>query len=167
MLIVLYGTSCSGKTSLARELQKIWPTPALHVEADRFVPTIAEERFQDCDEAFKVRLVLAIHQAIAAFGRSGIDAIVDGSMPGDAELRGRCISILRDAAPTTVVAVRCAVDVLRAREASRPDRVQGWAEKQSRTLYDGVDFDFTVDTTDRSPADCAAVVLRACFPPGN
>jgi chloramphenicol 3-O phosphotransferase len=164
MLIVLYGTSCSGKTSLAKELQKIWPTPLLHLEADRFVPTIAEERFADCDGAFKARFVLTFHEAIAAFVRGGFDTIADGSMPGDADLRDRCVQILRDAGPTKLVAVRCSVETLRAREAQRPDRVKGWAEEQNRAIYDGMQFDFTVETTSKPPAECASDLLQALFP---
>lgn len=164
MLIVLYGTSSAGKTTLAKAIQQLWPRPLLHIEADRFVPTIAEERLNECGDDFRAHFALTIHKAIATFGRSGIDTIVDGSMPGETGLRDRCISILRDAAPTRLVAVRCSVDVLRTREASRPDRVQGWAEEQDRTLYDGVEFDFTIDTSSKPAAECARDVLGALLP---
>jgi chloramphenicol 3-O phosphotransferase len=164
MLIVLFGTSSSGKTSIAQALQLIWPTPLLDIEADRLIPTIAEERFHECDDNLKERLVLAMHEAIAAFGRSGIDTIADGSMPGQPDLRDRCIKILRDAAPTKLVAVRCSLDELRAREAARADRIKGWAEEQSKTLYDGVEFDYSIDTTAISAGDCARGLLRELYP---
>jgi chloramphenicol 3-O phosphotransferase len=164
MLIVLYGTSCSGKTSLAEAMQAMHREPLLLIEADRFWPTIAEGRVAKDDADFRSRIVVAMHEAAAAFGRSGVDTIVDGSMPGEPDLRDRCLEILRELAPTKLVAVRCSVDVLRAREALRPDRVKGWAEEQSRTLYDGLDFDFTVDTTTKPADDCARDLLQTLFP---
>lgn len=134
------------------------------MEADRFTPTIAPQRFPECDDGLKTRLILALHEAIAIFGRSGIDGVADGSLPADPVLRDRCFTILRGVPDTKVVAVRCSVEALRRRETARSDRLAGWAEQQSFTLYDGVHFDLTIDTTHRSPADCARVVLQACFP---
>ena len=164
MLVVLFGTTSSGKTSIAQALQILWPRPLLLIEADRSIPTIAPQRFAECDDDFKKRFIVAFHESIAVFGRSGIDAVADGSLPADPVLRDRCFAILRSVPETKVVAVRCSVETLRQREAARSDRVAGWAEQQSLTLYDGVDFDLTIETTDRSPAECAGVLVQACFP---
>jgi chloramphenicol 3-O phosphotransferase len=162
MLIVLFGTSSSGKTSLARALQAIWPRPLLHIEADRFAPTLGPQGA--VDDGLRARIVIAMHEAIAAFGRSGVDTIVDGSLPGEPELRDRCLAILRGVPRTKVVAVRCSVEVLRQREAARGDRVPGWAEEQHATIYEGVEFDLGVDTTEGSAAAWAQTLLRALKP---
>lgn len=164
MLIVLYGTSSSGKTSLAKALQTLWPSPLLHIEADRFVPTIAAGRVPDDDEDFRTRFLVAMHQAIAAFGHSGIDTIADGSLPGEPALRDRCFAILRGGRHTKVVAVRCSVDVLREREAARAHPVPGWAEQQYGTIYEGVAFDYEIDTTSDSPEESARRLLRELIP---
>ncbi len=167
MLIVLFGTSSSGKTSIAQALQILWPRPLLLIEADRSIPTIAPQRFAECDDDFKKRFIVAMHESIAVFGRSGIDTVVNGSLPVDPVLRDRCFSILRGIPDTKVVAVRCSTETLRQREASRPDRLKGWAEQQALTLYDGVAFDANVDTTNRSSGDCASLLLQTLFPENN
>jgi len=108
-----------------------------------------------------------MHEAIAAFGRSGVDIIVDGSLPTESELRDRCLSILRSVPHTKVVAVRCSLESLRQREASRSDRQQGWAQQQAETIYEGVDFDFDVDTTAASSDELATALLGGLFPPSD
>jgi chloramphenicol 3-O phosphotransferase len=164
MLMVLSGTSSSGKTSLAEALQARSPRPLLHLEADRFAPTLQPDHpaLQDAD--FRSRVVVAMHEAIAAFGRGRIDIIVDGSLPTEHDLRDRCLSILRGVPGTKVIAVRCSLESLREREAARSDRQRGWAEQQMRTIYEGVDFDFTVDTTDRPSSELAVALLESLFP---
>lgn len=159
MQIVLYGTSSSGKTSLAQALQTLWPRPLIHIEADRFAPNFGSRHMASEDTDIRTRYVVAMHEAIAAFGRSGIDTIVDGSLPGERALRNDCFAILRRVPDTKVVAVRCSVDELRVREARRSDRPVGWAEEQSRTIYDGLEFDFNVDTTLGTAEDWARVLL--------
>ncbi|MEX0785872.1 MAG: AAA family ATPase [Dehalococcoidia bacterium] len=162
MLIVLCGTSSSGKTSLALALQELAGRPLFHIEADRFAPTLLDE--QRGDPELHERAVLAMHEAIAAYGRSGLDAIVDGSLPTEPPLRDRCLDVLRGVPGTKVVAVRCSVAALRKREASRPDRPAGWAEQQAAIVYEGVDFDASVDTTVRSPKEAAGELLGRLFP---
>ncbi len=165
MLIVLSGTSSSGKTSFAAALQAISPRPLLHLEADRFAPTLRPDHPALQDPEFRSRVVVAMHAAIAAFGRGGIDIIVDGSLPDEHDLRDRCLSILRGVPGTKVIAVRCSLERLREREAARSDRLRGWAEQQMRWIYEGVDFDFSVDTTDRPSNELAAALLASLFPP--
>jgi chloramphenicol 3-O phosphotransferase len=104
-----------------------------------------------------------MHEAIATFGRSGIDYIVDGSLPTDPELRDRCLAILRDVSDTRVIAVHCSAEQLRERERSRPDRARGWAEEQLGLVYGGVDFDGAVDTTTTTPEDAAEQPLQELF----
>jgi chloramphenicol 3-O phosphotransferase len=134
--------------------------PLLHLEADRFAPTLPQEHPAFGDAEFRTRAVIAMHEAIAAYGRSGIDVIVDGSLPTEANLRDRCLAILRDVPDTSVVAVRCSVERLRERETARGDRPIGWAEESMPSIYDGVAFDLSVDTTDASPQELAPLVLR-------
>lgn len=160
MLIVLSGTSSSGKTSLARALQQLSSRPLLHLEADRFAPTLPPDHPAMRDSEFRTRAAMAMHEAIAAFGRSGVDVIVDGSLPTEPDLRDRCLAILRGVPDTRVVTVRCSVVRLREREMSRGDRPIGWAEESAEAIYGGVAFDFSVDTTDASAEEVAGEVLR-------
>jgi chloramphenicol 3-O phosphotransferase len=166
MLIVLSGTSSSGKTTLARAMQELSPRPLLHLEADKFAPTLPPDHLAMRDAEFRRRVVIAMHEAIAAYGR-GVDVIVDGSLPAEPELRDRCLVILRSVPDTRVVAVRCSVERLRERETSRGDRPIGWPEESAEAIYGGVSFDFSVDTTDASAEEVAREVLERLGLPVN
>lgn len=164
MLIILSGTSSSGKTSLARAMLDVSERPLLHLEADRFWPELRPGHPATQEPEFRERMVVAMHEAIATFGRSGLDIIVDGSLPTEPDLRDRCLTILREAPDTRVVAVRSSLATLREREETRPDRPTGWAEESAKVIYEGVEFDATVDTTSGSPEEHARELLRSLFP---
>ena len=163
MLIVLNGTSSSGKTTLAKAMLELSSRPLLHLEADRFAPVL-RLNLPAKDAEFRTRFTVAMHEAIAAFGRSGLDIIVDGSLPTEPELRDACLAILREVPDTRIVAVRCSVAALRQREAVRGDRPIGWAEEQAQIVYEGVTFDETVDTTTGSALEHATTLLQSLFP---
>jgi chloramphenicol 3-O phosphotransferase len=167
MLVVLSGTSSSGKTTLAKAMQSTSKRPLLHIEADRFAPTLPPEHPAWHDTEFRSRAVIAMHEAIASLSRSGLDYIVDGSLPTEPDLRDRCLAILRGVPGTRVIAVRCSIDSLREREAGRDDRPKGWAEEQLSIVYDGVEFDATVDTTSNSAERLAEELLGALLPEGG
>ena len=164
MLIVLSGTSSSGKTSLAIAMQELSNRPLLHLEADRFAPVLRPDHPANGDPQFRRRATVAMHEAIATFGRGGLDIIVDGSLPTEPELRDVCLAILRGVPDTRVVAVRCSVATLRQREAGRDDRPAGWAEEQAQIVYEGVNFDETTDTTNGSSHEHANTLLQRLFP---
>jgi chloramphenicol 3-O phosphotransferase len=160
VLIILSGPSSSGKTTLARAIQAVAVEPLVHLEADRFWPDMPPGPTGE-DHTYRSRVILAVHESIATLGRSGLHVVVDGSLPMERGLHLRCIEILRSVPETRIVAVRCAAEVLRMREAARPDRTSGWAEQQLATIFHEVTFDADVDTSSSSPGDCARDLLQA------
>ena len=58
------------------------------------------------------------------------------------------------------VGVRCEPEVAQARELQRGDRVVGMALDQASRVHEGVRYDFIVDTTTRSPDECAKDVTE-------
>ncbi len=154
---MLSGASSSGKTSLAKALQRRLCAPAVLVEADRSFPDVPS------DHPLWVSLghghgdvVLAFHRSIASWADAGFNLIVDGSLPyEDRKLRAECIGVF---APfdLRVVGVRCSAPELTHREAARPERrPDGWAVQQSRDIHDGMRYAAEVDTTARSSEECA------------
>jgi chloramphenicol 3-O phosphotransferase len=166
MLIVLSGSSSSGKTSLARAIQELSERPLLRIEADLFLSPLPKSKSALLDAGFRERALSAMHEAIAAFGRAGFDVIVDGSLPVESHLRERCLAILRAAAPTCLVRVGCSTEVLRRREALRPDREIGWAEHSTPSIDEGMIYDIEVDTSECSPSEVAATLLSRLFRSG-
>jgi chloramphenicol 3-O phosphotransferase len=57
------------------------------------------------------------------------------------------------------VGVKCDLEVARAREALRPDRVTGMAATQAGVVHKGVTYNLSVDTSHASPESCAAMIL--------
>jgi chloramphenicol 3-O phosphotransferase len=159
MIIVLTGPSSAGKTSVASTLLALCKKPLLHLEADRFWPTLSSVHVYD--DSLRARIVIALHDAIATLGRNGLDVIVDGSLPTDRALHYRCLEILRSVPGTLVIGVTCSPEMLAQREATRSDRNAGWAERQSGIVFEGVELDAIVDTSHRSPDECVEELLRA------
>jgi chloramphenicol 3-O phosphotransferase len=62
------------------------------------------------------------------------------------------------------VGVNCDPLVAAAREAARPDRVQGMAAAQALTVHDGVRYDIVVDTTEDSAEKCARQIADRLIP---
>ena len=62
------------------------------------------------------------------------------------------------------VGVTCDLDVARAREVLRPDRVPGQAESQATVVHEDVTYDLVVDTSSATSESCAAEVLEWLSP---
>lgn len=158
LVIVLSGSSSSGKTTLAHALRDRLPSPCLHIEADRAFPNLPEVRRGaelDLDH-----VVLTFHKSIAVWAASGFNLVVDGSLPyGNPQLASACLSVLHPY-DLRLVCVRSSIPVLETRERARPDRPLGWAVQQSRHINDELDLDIEVDTSSTaSPAECANVII--------
>jgi chloramphenicol 3-O phosphotransferase len=82
------------------------------------------------------------------------DVFLDGG-----ESQGRLAESIQDL--TVVwVGVRCEPGVAEARELRRGDRVQGQARDQALRVHEGVRYDLIVDTTVRSPKECATHITE-------
>ncbi len=57
------------------------------------------------------------------------------------------------------IGVHCRLDIAVNREANRPDRSTGMAASQASAVHRGVKYDLEIDTTDRTPSNCARDIL--------
>lgn len=179
-VIVLNGTSSSGKSTLARALQARLEGPWLGVGIDTVVfalpkayldlPLWAEVfRYVPAEPGstapFRIetgelgqRLVSGMHGMVAALVDEGNDVIVDhvlvepGWLP---DLRDR----LSDAR-VLVVGVRCPLEVVVERERTRRDRTVGQAAALFDVIHRG-GYDVEVDTSTSSPEAAADVIASA------
>lgn len=172
-LIFLNGATSSGKTSIARALQKQLARPycvtgiddafamlpgRLHNNRDGF--------FFDRDECGLVRLnfgpiglacLKAHHRSVAAIARSGIDLICDEVILSD-ELRQDWLDVL-DGVPTAFVGVHCSLDELERREINRGDRVIGQTRGQFAIVHAKMRYDIEVDSTQKPPSMLALEIV--------
>lgn len=178
-IILLNGTSSSGKTTLVRALQAALPDPWLEIGIDRFVFALPK-RYLDqplWSEVFRYvpapargggaftietgplgqRLVAGMHRTVAALASVGLDVIVDHVLLERAwldECRERWAPF-----PLLVVGVRCPLEVVVAREASRRDRTIGQAAAQFAVVHRWGGYDLEVDTSELTPEAAAERIV--------
>lgn len=185
-VILLNGSSSAGKTTLAQMLQQILPEPWQLISLDQFrdgLPArfrglnspagtpgarglnitpvegdgrrVTAIRFGDVGE----RMLRGMRRAVAAFARGGDNVIVDDLLLEEAYVRDYVEAL--HGLSVTLVGVRCPLDVVNAREASRPGRFPGTAESHFDTVHAHCRYDVEVDTHSTPPRACAERVVRA------
>jgi len=180
-VILINGTSSSGKTTLVRALQAALPDPWLEIGIDRFVFALPK-RYLDqplwsevfryvrpdgaTDGPFRIetgelgrRLVSGMHRTVAALADSGLDVVVDHVLL-ESEWLDECRRLW---APFDVlfVGVRCPLEVVVERERSRRDRTIGQAAAQFEVVHRAGGYDLEVDTSRLGPEEAAARVVAA------
>jgi chloramphenicol 3-O phosphotransferase len=180
-IILVNGTSSSGKTSLIRALQAALPDPWLEIGIDRFVFSLPRRYLEQpgwsevfryvrpagrTDGPFRIetgplgqRLVAGMHATAAALAEEGLDVIVDHVLLERAWLID-CAERWRDLA-VLFVGVRCPLEVIERRERERRDRTIGQAAAQFEVVHRWGTYDVEVDTSRLGPDEAAAAVVAA------
>jgi chloramphenicol 3-O phosphotransferase len=182
-IVVLNGTPRSGKSTVARALQRSSDGIWINLGVDVFADVIPEglrpgiglrpggER-PDLEDAM-VALFDALYASVVASSRSGLNVVVDVGHHDDyskplgilARVAGELCAL-----PAYFVGVRCPVEVIMARrdagaggryatsapDGTVPDIVGRW----ERAVHDPGVYDLEVDTSRASPEACAAAVVR-------
>jgi len=172
-VILLNGSTSSGKTSIARVLQAQLPQPYLHAGIDTIFPllppslceTVLGYRFErEPDGAMPIVLgdgFLGVARAWRRMVRAGVDAgqrfIIDDVWltPADRPDWAAALAGL----DVVFVGVRCDLDELLRRELARGDRGIGQALSQQKTVHSFGGYDLKVDTTATSAQACAGQIL--------
>ncbi len=188
-IVILNGAPRSGKSSIAAALQNGFGEPWLNLGVDafarmtpaRYLPGIGlrpgGER-PDLEPAVQ-KLYAALYESIAALARQDLNVVAD---VGHHDSYSKPLGILRECArrlkglPVLFVGVRCPIGVILARRAASVDHyvkaspgdpvpapVQRWQDAvHAHGLYD-----LEVDTSTRSPQDCADAIRAALAKPEN
>jgi chloramphenicol 3-O phosphotransferase len=182
-VVVLDGTSSSGKTTLARNLQarlvaaaELWIVTGVDdyfAKLPRAWYAIGGHRGPHADEGFvfdtdvpggfEMRMgpavctmLRAYRESIGAMARAGINVIVDDVQLRDVEWEMWQHAV--EGLDVTWVQVRIDLDILVAREEARADRVLGMARWQYDQVHRNPTYDVTIDTGVLDP-DAAADAL--------
>jgi chloramphenicol 3-O phosphotransferase len=184
-VIVLNGPSSSGKTTLARALQRrfaadgtCWfvyamddyfaKVPPEWVTAGKHIGAYAEQGvvLETVDGAFRMRLGPIGRQVLAAWRgavgsavRAGLNVIADDVILAKEEWNAWQVEL--DGLDTHWVRVHIALDILEARELARGDRIPGHARAQYEDSYRYATYDAEVDTGKLDPERAADAVIRA------
>ncbi len=184
-VILLNGSSSAGKTTLARMLQQLLDAPWQLISLDQFrdglparfrglnspdgtpgarglnvlpvdagIERVTAIRFGDVGE----RMLQGMRRAVAAYAREGGNVIVDDLLFEKAFLLDY-LEALRGL-EVTFVGVRCPLEVVNAREASRPGRFPGTATAHFEQVHAHCLYDVEVDTGSTTPRACAMRVIE-------
>ena len=154
-IIVLNGTSSSGKTTLARELQAKCHEVYLLCSLDAFwnmtpygIPA-GSKNFPNMKQA--------LSKSVRALAETGHNVIVDIVFCGHKtyfeltkELKGLNFSLVK---------VECSLEELRKREVARGDRTLGLAESQYDSVHEGILYDLNINTQTSSLEECAQKII--------
>jgi chloramphenicol 3-O phosphotransferase len=163
-ILILTGASSTGKTTIARALQRLTPTPTVFVAADDFdLPRDAQSlvvlRQAGEDEAAVLQAAMfrAFYEGLARWPANGVSAIAETIFLDEDQPR-----ICRDAlrgVPHVIVRLVCDREVRAERERRRRDRRLGRSDEtaQAEVIPDGLALE--LDTTDCLPADATTKLL--------
>ena len=157
-VIVLNGTSSSGKSSIAAELLSILDDTYYHLPRDAFNAMRARRPVDDEQlESILDKMVRGYHRAVAGMAATGNNVIADHVV----RERSWALDLLDVLSGDVVlVGVRCPLPELIRRETERGDREPGIAARQYDRVHRDLPYDLTVDTSVESPRECALRVAR-------
>lgn len=160
-IVVLNGTSSSGKTTVARAFQERAPRVFLNISIDTILyalPPSAFARLRRGDDLFRDS-VRAFYACVRTLADLGHDLVIDHALvsEAEAELLKAAVSGHR----VLMVGLECPVDVLEARERARGDRVIGLAAAQCGRIHQWLQYDLVIDTASVSTEDAAERIAAA------
>jgi chloramphenicol 3-O phosphotransferase len=163
-ILILNGTSSSGKTSILEVLQTTLDDPYLNAGLDKFI-WMLPTRYLDrplwdqvlglAGEAGPLghRLVSGMHHGIAALSRAGNNVLADHVLVEPSWVR-ECADTFASL-PAHLIGVRCPLEVVEEREKARRDRTLGQARIQFDLVHAHGVYDLEVDTSVESVDACA------------
>lgn len=172
MLLVLNGTSSSGKTSISAELIKQKEIPFYHVSIDDFFMNyndfinnkypdepVREIDHQVVSQILDDSIVSVYYSTIKLLSEMGFNVIVDTVFDNDKRFNEFWDHF---AARTTTlfVGVLCSREELIRREQARGDRQIGLVDAQFDSVYSFDEYDLEVNTEEWTPAECAEQILN-------
>lgn len=160
-IILLNGTSSSGKSTVGKLLQECLRDPEwLLLSIDDTLGNLPDHAFETKVKFSKnlLHIIPGFHRSIAAFAMEDVPVIVDHVFQEDGWFQDfieatKGISVL-------LVGLKCPIDVIEAREKSRGDRETGLGRMQFPKVHQGIKYDLEIDTSRLSPAECVARIVE-------
>ncbi|WP_268626097.1 chloramphenicol phosphotransferase CPT family protein [Paenibacillus alvei] len=169
IIVLMNGTSSSGKTSISIELMNQKEIPFHYLSIDNFIKEFNDkfldvvEPTREVDQQSIAQIIFdplfsVYYSTIKLFSEIGVNVIVDTVIDND-EWFNLCLDLFFDH-PTLFVGVICSKEELARREQIRGDRVIGLAASQFSKVYCIDEYDLEVNTEEMNPIECAEKILR-------
>ena len=152
-IIFINGVSSSGKSSLAKEIQRRLPEDFLHLQLDAFIGMLPRT---DDDDLF-MQMVDGMNRSIVAMIEANLNVIVDHVLIVK-EWMDQCLDLLGEGY-VLFVGLYCELEELERRERKRDSRRQGFAKAQIDLIHRGKIYDIELDTKALNVGQCADLVL--------
>jgi chloramphenicol 3-O phosphotransferase len=153
-IILISGTSSSGKSTLAKGLQKSLVDPFLHLQLDSYIEMLPRT---DDWEMFQ-RMVRGLNRSVAVMTEEGNNLIVDHVLIDNAWLE-QLLELLGERY-VLFVGLHCPLDELERRESKRDTRRQGFARQQFNNIHANKIYDLKLDTSVLRAEECVEQVLE-------
>ncbi|MBQ4898751.1 AAA family ATPase [Paenibacillus sp. Marseille-P2973] len=171
IIVLLNGTSSSGKTSISNELVNQKEILFHHLSIDDFFNNFNEfvdKKFPDLkptrevDDQAVAQIIFdpiasMFYSTIKLFSEMGLNVIADTVIDNDKSFN-QCLDAFFDQ-PTLFIGVMCSKEELMRREQIRGDRQIGLANSQFDKVYCFNEYDLEVNTEELSPIECAKKIL--------
>ncbi|MCJ8013204.1 chloramphenicol phosphotransferase CPT family protein [Paenibacillus sp. KQZ6P-2] len=176
IIVLLNGTSSSGKTSISNELLTQMAIPFQHLSIDNFcngifhsytdyinstypsIETNGAEDGQFVNQILLNPLISLYYSTIKLFSAMGNNVVVD-SVIGNDKWFNACIELFSDH-PVIFVEVKCSKEELARREKLRGDRMVGLANSQYDNVYCFNEYDLEFNTEIMRSNECANEILN-------
>jgi chloramphenicol 3-O phosphotransferase len=179
LIILLNGTSSSGKSTLAKYLLKAFDVPFIYHSFDSLVPALLPhadsfdpikelgsksyirkldaDLYQRIDES-GLSIIDACYQLIPILANRGFNIIVDTIFwPG---VMQSFLELLNDFQNVYIVGIHCPLDELKRREKARQNRREGNAEAQFNKLHLNMQYDVEIDTDQMTYGECCLRIIN-------
>jgi chloramphenicol 3-O phosphotransferase len=186
MIVIINGCASAGKTSIIKEMQKLYDKPLLHVGIDRFWAMIPDQYKEygskahegylfsqtvDSDNSpivhvkkgpFGEQISATMPQVIKCFADGGYDVAVDEIFIGDVQLYNYVKALHNHT--VYFVGIECTLQELERREKQRGNRSLGLARGQIEFIHKHkVYYDLIIDATHCEASICAQKILNFIY----
>ncbi len=177
-IIILNGTSSSGKTTIAQSLQEIMEQPYLHTGIDQFLierlpkklieysdgitpskadgwlATFRDDIFTEITiGSLGYQWIEGMYRAIAELAKFGLSVIIDDVIY-DRQVLEMAVSTL-PSEQVYFVGVKCPLEIAEQREYERGNRAKGGAKIFHNLVHAHGLYDLEVNSSSSSPKECA------------
>ena len=159
-ILLLNGTSSSGKSSIAKVLQTMIDVPCFHLCIDDYLGALQKDLWDRPEMVRRewLHIIRGFHAAAAAIARAGNLVIVDDVLENEPPWVENLLALFEDL-DVLIVGVHCPLAELERREQARGDRKQGMARLQFDQVHTQALYDVEVDTSKLSPQACATRIM--------
>jgi len=153
-IVLLNGTSSSGKSRIAAELVQLLDDTYFLMAVDAFhaMRTRRDHQPEELEAALR-RTRAGFHRAIAGMAAAGNNVVADHVLSERWRLDD-CLAVF-EGLDVVFVGVRCDLDEIARRELARRDRPIGLAAEQLEHVHADAIYDVECDTAITSARDCA------------